>query len=688
MEVSKGNILFLLNGDKQFIVPVYQRIYSWEREQCKRLWNDMINVRTNVIKSHFIGSIVNISEIATPSGVSKFMIIDGQQRFTTITIILIALRNYLIKNDDKSSINYKKIEASYLINTYETGECKYKLLLTQSDKETLFKLIDNENDENTNLSKRIIDNYNFFYNKILSGEISPDEIFEILNKLTIVNITLDRDFDNPQLIFESLNSTGLNLSQSDLIRNFMLMGLTPFEQDYIYKKFWFPMEQKFKYDKRTYLMDKFIRDFLTIKLGHIPSSSMVYEEFKTYRYHKIGMSIRDIAKEIYKYSKYYTNIIYSLSDDNELNKIFSDIKDLQSEVIYPFLMVVYDDYENNKILRNEFIEILLLCESYVFRRTICGIPTNSMNKTFSTLKNFINYDNYVESIKAKMVLMDSYKRFPDNEEFIKELEIKDIFNMRIKNYMFLKLENYNNKAPINIQNYTVEHIMPQNPKLSEDWQKNLGENWREIQKKYLHTLGNLTLTAYNSEMSDKDFSEKNNMKRGYKESALYINRDVIQLEYWNEETILNRSRNLSRLAEEIWQYPYLSDNLLEKYKSKNEEQIYSLDDYDYLHDQILELFTDLDSAVNSEFPNSKMELRKHYIVYKKEGISFLSIIPQKNRLSLVLNIKFDDIFDPKEMCRDITNKGKWGTGDVRVFFSKEEQLNYIIELIRQAYDKL
>lgn len=684
MDAIKGSINSILNRYIQFTIPVYQRPYSWEISQCEKLWNDIVHMQKTNRIGHFVGSIVNIAEQAMPTGVQKFMIIDGQQRMTTLTLLLIALRDYGYENQEDTTINPHSINGVCIQNDYASGEDKYKMLLTQKDKDILIKLIDRAPIDESKRSK-LLDNYNFFVDKIKSKKIEPFAILEGIGKLQIVNITLDRAQDDPQLIFESLNSTGMDLSKSDLIRNYILMGLSPEQQDSIYNNYWFPMENLFDYSKQTWLMDKFFKHYLTFKYGKIPVESKIYEEFKNYYWDKSYEAILNVSKELYKCAKYYTNIYYSNSGDMELDCVFKDIKSLNMDVASPFLIKVYYDYDNGVISKKEFIEIFRLCENYVFRRAICEIPTNSLNKTFNVAVRNININNYINSVKAFFIMLDNYKRLPSNEEFVKELKIRDIYNMRIRNYILSKLENHNNKSPIIIENFTVEHIMPQNTNLNESWKNDLGKNYKDIQKQYIHTIGNLTLTAYNSEMSDKSFEDKLNMTGGFKESALRLNSYVVKQDKWNKDTIEERANELCKLSEEIWEYPNLSEYEMELFLLKNEE-VYTLDSYEYLSEDNIALFNALDKRILNISSDVKREFKKLYIAYKVES-NFVDIVPQKSKFKLNINMKYSDVIDPYDICIDITNKGSWGNGDIEILYDNIEQLDKIMDIIKQSYEK-
>lgn len=684
MDARKGNIYEILNGNKQFLIPVYQRFYSWDIDQCKRLWNDIVEMQKQGKLGHFVGSIVNIAEQAMPTGVQKYMIIDGQQRMTTLTLLLLALRDYAIKNPDDKTINARRIDNMLLKNEYEDGDERYKLLLTETDRDILISLVE-EKPIREGTRSRLIENYNFFANKLADKEIQPAEVYESIGKLQIVNITLDRAVDDAQAIFESLNSTGKELSESDLIRNYVLMGLEPSEQIYVYEHLWRPMEQLFVYERQETVMDAFFRHYLTMKNSRIPKKERVYEEFKLYHLNCEFGTIRELCKDLLDYAKYYTDIVFVRNSDKGLKRIYEDITDLRMEVSYPFLLKIHRDCDEGLITLDELKEILTLCISYVLRRSICEIPTNSLNKTFATMKNFIRPDDYVNSVKAFFLMLDSYKEFPDNDKFEVAFVSRDIYNMRNRNYILSRLENFKNKAPIIIEGYTIEHIMPQNKNLSREWQADLGNDWQEVQKKYLHTIGNLTLTAYNSEMSDRRFSEKMNMPGGFKESALRLNKYVVLQNTWNEEHIIERAKELAKKAETIWPYPTLTAEELAKYQVEEKtSQKYSLETYD-IDDLTRRLFEALDKRIMNLSPGVKKEYKKLYVAYKLDT-NFADIVFQKQRLRISINMKFSDIIDTNCICKDITGIGRWGNGDVELFMEHQDELDQVMEIVKQSFD--
>jgi uncharacterized protein with ParB-like and HNH nuclease domain/predicted transport protein len=641
-----------------------------------------------MIPAHFIGSIVYIERgIYQSVSVPQLLVIDGQQRLVTISLLLSALGEVIEGQNIKSNISREKIKTFYLLNSLDDGEQRYKLILTQNDKETYICLIEDKELPNP-ASKRITENYQFFKDSIAKSGVDPVKLFEAVNKLVIVDVSLDRNYDNPQLIFESLNSTGLDLSQADLIRNYILMGLEPKKQGELYKDYWFPMEQSFGHSERSPQFDRFIRDYLTIKnSGKIPIIGEVYADFKNYVRNLKEEDIKNIVADIYLYSKYFVKLTSSKEEDEEIRKILSDIKDLKVDVAYPFLLEVYDDYRQQRINREEFMEVLKLVESYVFRRAICGIPPGYLNKIFANLSKSVDKNNYLESLKAAFLLMDSYRRFPTNEEFKQAFVIRDIYNLRIRHYLLEKLENYEQKELINIDKCTIEHILPQNKDLSQDWQQMLGPRWMEIQSKYLHTIGNLTLTAYNPDLGDMSFLEKREDEHGFANSPVRLSLGLRNLDKWDEEEIRRRADYLVDQAIEIWSIPEVKS--LESYrilKGRKDSRNYTLDDFaESLKGDMGELFRELRMRIMNLDSSVKEEFTKLYIAYKN-STNFVDIIPQKNRLRLILNMPFGEVNDPKRLCKDITTVGHHGNGDLEVGIESLAEIDYIMFLIRQSFE--
>lgn len=566
LQAGETTLNKLLNTSRQFIVPIFQRNYSWQKSQYEQLWFDILRAsKFKEKQNHFIGSIVYI-DMGTPAGrPQQLLLIDGQQRLTTISILLCAIKDYVQKfNLETKLINLAKIKNQFLYNSDEIDEDRYKLLLNVQDKETYIKLIDNTIFTVNKPATNIIKCYEFFYGRIEDfikqhGQI--DEIYAGIFKLSLVSISLDKDSDNPQMIFESMNSTGKDLSQTDLLRNYLLMDLTPEKQTRLYKTYWKPMEELFGediYKNDLNKFDYFIRDFLTLKsdTGYICKINNVYENFKRY-YLDNNCEKFTVLKDLFTYAKYYACIDLLQENDDELKLYWQEFKKLDSHVVYPFLLKLYDDYNRQILIKEDFKKILQVVISYLWRRAICEIPTNSLSKTFAILYQAVDKEDYVNSIIKAFVFKSSYKRFPSDYEVREKLQIKDIYHFRLRKYLLEALENYYHKEPIdlNTANYTIEHIMPQNIEHNLSWQQMLGEDWQEVHSLYLHSLGNLTITGYNAEMSNKSFVEKVNGESGFKHSHLKLNESIAQCDVWNKKAIQRRTNILTDIILKIWKYP-------------------------------------------------------------------------------------------------------------------------------------
>lgn len=691
MKATEATLFSFLQKSAQFIIPIYQRTYSWTHKQCEQLWNDILHVGNNeTIDAHFVGSIVYIEKgLYSHSTIPQLLVIDGQQRLTTVTLLIAALSRVIAKQNEPiiAGINARKLANYYLLNAEEDGDLHYKILLTRSDREYLKKVVDAK-PINTESNERVALNFNYFSEKLNSLDNNTlNIVYKGLRKLIIVDIGLNREHDNPQLIFESLNSTGLKLSQADLIRNFVLMDLEPKIQSELYEDHWFPLEQSFAKGEAN-LFDRFMRDYLTLKTSSIPRINDVYDVFKRY-VQDSDNNTSSIVIDVHEYGKCYTAFACEDTPDKDIKKVFHDINTLKMDVSYPFLLELFYDYQQNHINKDELINCLILLENYVFRRAICEIPTNSLNKTFANLGKELKKDRYVESLQAALLLKVSYRRYPDDKEFIHALKTRDLYNFRSRSYWLRKIENYQRKEIVNVEEYTIEHILPQNENLSLEWQKELGNEWQTIQATYLHTLGNLTLTAYNSELSDRPFKAKKEMEGGFADSPLRLNKDLGKVLTWNEESILARSEMLAIRAVEVWYYPSLEDDILQAYKpTKTEATDYTIEEHhQYLQSgHIKELFNHFRHHVMSLDESISEVVLKLYIAYKLDT-NFVDVVPQKNRLRLSINLPFDEIHDPKGICKDVTNIGRWGNGDVEVGLSSIDQLPYVMELVQQAYEK-
>ncbi|GHS33021.1 hypothetical protein JP0120_12660 [Helicobacter pylori] len=412
MEADATTLLKFIkdNQKNQLVIPIYQRVYSWEKEQCKQLWDDIIKIGGNdKMDGHFIGSILYVLDRITHSN-NALLIIDGQQRLTTITLLLTALR-------DHWSDKRKEIEDHYLINSNKDGDKKFRLILSESDKDTLLYLIDKDRRKPSEPSSKIVENFKLFEEWIRKNTNQLETIFKGLEKLMIVEIALEKGKDDPQLIFESMNSKGMELTQTDLIRNYIVMETEIEKQEGFYNKYWRAMEEEFKQNEKWF--DRFVRHYVTIKTREIPNINKIYVALKDYR-QKEGIAIEDLLKDLQKYCGYFCQIVFKKEADKDLNKALGFLVDLDMDVIYPLLLELYSDYSDYSdgvLSKADFIPIIALIESYICRRAVCGLGTNSLNKVFPSFTKHIQKNEYFKSLKAHFGYLTEKQRFPKNDEF-------------------------------------------------------------------------------------------------------------------------------------------------------------------------------------------------------------------------------------------------------------------------------
>jgi uncharacterized protein with ParB-like and HNH nuclease domain len=574
-----ANLLDLLKKATQFVVPIYQRVYSWDPGECEQLWKDIVRAGSSgTIGAHFTGSIVYVEkDQGNIAQAEPALLIDGQQRATTVTLLLAAIAAHLdglpaAKQEPVDGFAPRKIRGLWLTNEYESGDKFFKLILSQSDKEALKAVVRNDPLPSENPS-RVIANYLYFVTKLKDPKTDLRAVCKGVSKLVVVDVHLARGVDNPQLVFEAMNSTGKKLSQADLIRNFVLMDLEPSHQTHLYEGHWFPMEQAFKgTNERRF--DEFVRHFLTVRTGTIPRLEDIYDAFKLYVDSQalIGASCEDVVIDLSRTSAHFIKMALGKETNPQLAMRFMELEQLKAVVVYPFLLRVYEDYEAQKLTTAEFSQLLDAVISYLFRRTICRVPTNSLRSTFASLAGQMIPGKYVESIWGRFLTLDSYKRFPDDEEFAKHLQDENLYGLQRAPYFFTKMENDSHKEPISIGDYSIEHVMPQNEKLSPAWQAMLGTDWQDVQSRLLHTLGNLTLTGYNPELSDKPFIDKRDMAGGFKDSHLQLNKDLAELDTWDETRIIKRAERLARQAVDLWKRPSLPPEVLADFRTQFKQE--------------------------------------------------------------------------------------------------------------------
>lgn len=571
---------FLSSNKIQFVIPIYQRNYDWTTTQCKQLLDDILEVGTsNGMNAHFIGSVVYVHDDSyTTSRIKELTIIDGQQRLTTLTLIYLTLYRLAIEMEDKGL--EEEINETYLTNKFASEEEKLKLRPTENNDKAIKYLLRSDSTEEFNGFSKVIINFDYFKSRI------TQENFELvrngLSKLMFVEISLDRNNDNPQRIFESLNSTGLALSEADLIRNYILIGLKPKSQNKIYSNYWEIIEKLAKHESsNTSKVSDFIRDYLTLVNNKIPNKNKVYLEFKA------KFPISDLEQlesnllPIKSLVKYYNKLLNPKNEpDRAIRTQLEYINRLEINVAFPFLMKVYEDYSENIIDKETFIKVLDFIQSFVWRRFILGLPTNALNKIFMTLYKEIDKENYLISLQKWLLGRPNPQRFPKNKEVTESLRFKDVYTMKSKNrtYLLERLENFENKETVIIEgnpDITIERIFPQTP--DPKWKVDLGSNeYNLIKETYLNTIGNLTLSGNNGKLGNKIFIDKRDLKKaGYKDSRLWLNKYLSIAEKWDKGEIEKRFEVLAARFLKIWKYPIID---LEDSIENNEVNIFDAED--------------------------------------------------------------------------------------------------------------
>jgi uncharacterized protein with ParB-like and HNH nuclease domain/predicted transport protein len=700
MKAEDVRLTELLEGPKQFIVPVFQRDYSWGTKHCLQLWKDIIRVGSDQTpKPHFIGSVVYIAAEETSAKITRWLLIDGQQRLTTVTLLLAALRNRMAPADpdiqhpadDNALPTRPELEDYYLCNTHGKGDRRHKLHLRRADQETLTAVVDGK-DLPSVVSQRIRENFAFFEEQLANADL--DLVYRGIKKLVAVDVSLTRGQDDPQMIFESLNSTGLDLTQADLIRNFVLMRQDEQLQTQLYHDYWQPIEKAFGARYRTDF-DKFVRDYLTLQLR--PSKQLkadeIYQHFRSY-FHGVGGSnpIEEILGNLKRFGSYYVAFSLGQEESPKLREAFRRLR-LLVEVASPVVLRLYDCFDRSKTLTlDEFVTATELLESYVFRRSVCAMQTRNLGQIFATLAYRIKEDSPLLSLKVAIQRQGKKRRFPTDAEFQESLESRDVYEMRNCHYLLDRLEN-DSKEKIDTANFTIEHVLPQNEDLRLEWQTMLGADWKTVQQMWLHRLGNITLTGYNSEYRDRSFEDKKTVQDGFNDSPLRLNKFIREQPAWTSLEMEKRGQLLAAKAVGIWPSLVVDVDAVreaELEERRTQAARYNIDKlefdtesralFDLLRPQILALGDDVIELCG---PKSVT-----YRVYD----FFVELIPRKRRISLVFNLDYEDCDDPTQRASDAT---EWAfityaseSGGVLFSLNDASHVAPALHIIRQAYERV
>ena len=564
-----------------FIIPIYQRRYSWKKAQCERLFDD-IEDACREGRSHFIGCIITVSD----GGMGEYLVIDGQQRITTISLLLKAMYDLLkrgeIKTEDSRLADIIR-DDFLMVRRGKSDQERIRLNLLNEDKDDYFRLF--EDDRTLSEESIIHANYNYFVSRLRSTSLDIENLYDTIQSLQIVSITLEHG-DNPQLIFESLNSTGLALTEGDKIRNFILMGLTSNEQVKYYNDYWSKIEKNCGYEDTS----GFVRDYLSLKTQKIPNIKAVYQDFRNY-WIDCGKTPVEILEDLRSYSHSYRKLIEADTGNKRADAAITGLAHLETTVIRPFAIEVIKLGDDGILPSDEVGKTFSIIEDFIFRRLICALPSNALNKIFATLANDIRkldgtYDDYSDKLSFVLLRKQGSGRFPSDDDFLSDFKSRDLYDSTVRRviwYIFSRLENEGTLETKDVWNhlekdeYSIEHIMPQS--LSGAWISDLGEDWENVHKTWLNRLGNLTVVAapYNSMFSNNTFARKRDMEHGFKDSGLRINQFIATKEKWGVEELEERSASLAEKALSIW------PGLVTSYQVAEEDstQVSLDDDFDF-----------------------------------------------------------------------------------------------------------
>lgn len=684
----------IINGASQFVVPVFQRDYSWTEMHCDQLWQDILHIADAPSeRGHFLGSLVYVSTGDSAASFTRWLLIDGQQRLTTLTLLLIALRDHIVATGwtgSEDAPTAKRVEAYFLKNVQEEGEREHKLVLRRHDHASLSALLDgSELPDRT--SDRIRENYEMFRERL--EDVDPETVYRGISRLIVVDVTLERGTDDPQLIFESLNSTGLDLSQSDLIRNFILMSLPESEQTRLYSSYWSRIEILFRDSEKTF--DAFIRDFLALqtKASKQERSDQIYSAFRQ-QFAGIGSDgeqLESLLGELARFARYHAAFSVGREEPRDLVEPLVRLRGLV-DVPAILIMRLFDCYDRLKSLSGtEFVEAITLLESYVLRRAVCGLQTRGYWLEFARLAYRISDKKPLESLKVGLARLPENYAFPDNSEFREALEKGDIYHKRVCFHLLDRLENHGTMELTDTSTYSIEHVLPQNEKLRLEWREMLGDQWQEVQREWVNRLGNLTLTGYNSTYSDRPFEEKKSMKGGFADSSVRLNKLVREKERWTAHEIHERGQALALHALEVWPNLRVAQSLIEAARHADlRDQAAQRDVMKVPMSAVArELFEVLRARILASDPEV-VEMAERRSVSYHGPTFFLEVVPRKNKIGLLLALEFNEIKDSTCLAQD-TREWKFIVNaaydaGVYVVVSDETDIDKALPIIQKAHE--
>ena len=688
----------IINGTTQFVIPVFQRDYSWTELQCEQMWDDVLRVAGQKNgPGHFFGSFVYMATEDNAAGFTRWLVVDGQQRLTTMIILLTALRDYMEDTnhpETEDGPTPARIDNYYLTNTQESGNRKQKLVLRTTDSATLSALLERK-DPPEQASSHITDNYEFFKSRMGTAEV--DLIYSGVNRLIVVDVALDRKTDNPQLVFESLNSTGLDLTNADLVRNFVLLSIEEKEQTRLYEEYWKRLEDSFP--GGGYMLDNFIRDYVAARTGATRQSRAkdVYYEFRDSfdTFVREDGGIEQTLTDMVSKAESYSSFVTGRGADSVLATSLFRVRRL-AEVPALLIMRLHQLFSVSKSLsESEFLEALSLIESFLLRRAICRLQSRNYWGLFASMSRRVGNENPLLDLKIALARQSENYRFPTDEEFRTALETVDLYEFRVCKIILDGLENYENNEPSDTSGYSIEHIMPQNTNMPVGWRNMLGDDWKNVQSTRLHKLGNLTLTGYNSTYSDRPFEDKKVIDGGFNQSSVRLNQYVRERNQWTSREIDERTIALATRSTQTWPVLVVEDSAIRDVEILELKERARKGDTAKVPMTLVArtLYSQIKLELDILIPGL-IELPEQKTVGYFAPDFFMELVPRKHSIQLLLTQSFNEIQDPLGIARNaadytfIVGSSHFSShqGGVLVVIENEDAIDGAMKMVLQSFE--
>ena len=693
MQAINRPFVALINGTKQFIIPAFQRDYSWTTQQCKQMWDDIVRASSSH-GGHFIGSFVCVEGNTTPV-FGSWLVIDGQQRLTTLSLLLMALRDHILETGwTRQEPTAAQIDAYFLTNEHESGDRRYKVALRRHDDATLRALVDSKDPfEMESRSELVVEAYRYFREQLKRPEVNPELVYQGVGRLNIVEVTLHRPMDDPQRVFESLNSTGVDLTQSDLIRNYLLMGLPEPDQTRMYDDYWSKIETLFRLVGSP--PDTFLRDYIALRQGTTTQAraDRIYAEFRDFWQPSDTDALEDLLEDIVRFARYF---IFFLKPDRirskPLTTAMRQVRSLGSAHAM-LIMRLYNLYDEKALTHDDFIQALDLISSYLVRRSVLGMQTRGYWAVFARIAHSVTNEDPLGSFQVALARQNY--RFPTDDDFVSALQESDLYRLRICWHILSQLENAGQNEPSPVSEYSIEHIMPQSIDNIQEWKDMLGrEDWEEVHRTWLHRLGNLTLTAYNSTYSNRPFEEKKALTGGFEQSAVRLNKYVRQQAQWTAAEMEKRSRTLARRALDIWPHHNADERLViaEEIRELRTRSASRKPDSMNMSTSVAELLYAIRDSIRELGESIGIVERNSLCFYNAQSAGFFAeTLPMSSYVRILLPLDFEEIDDPEGVASDVT---AWKFlvnvthRDCGVFIDiwNKESIPKAVAMVRQAFN--